>query len=353
MKIQHTLLLCALLSSACKFQVQNKSLTQNTVPSFTRDYTKHPSFVDIQNFSGKLFVVGDVHGSLNEVSALLQAAGLAGGTTEAPTWEGGNAILVSVGDLIDKNDASVTTLLYLMNLQAAAFKKGGRVIVLPGNHEVAFLQNPHNNKAAALRNHASALGMQVLRDVHSPFSLIGRWLWSLPMATRVGQVFISHTGYMRDDLATSRQKYEDFINSGAANSKFACGDLAGEKVFWGFFNASTWWGENASEFFAVSERAQAKQIVFGHDPSAFNEKGSIRGYLNSEQNHALIKVDVGLAAGESKGELLICESWNQNGACAQFSVFKMTSEKAGTKSPLLIPSEPPPNEKPDAMEDEC
>lgn len=342
-------------AAACK-PVSNSSevRTASTNDKFLRDFNIYPPFIDVQNFKDKLFVLGDVHGSFPQMLALLRASGVAGGTENAPEWYGGNSVLVSVGDLIDKGSQSISTLKYFMGLQKEAKKAGGQVHAVLGNHEVAFIIDPKNKKAAAFEEEALDAGVNVEKELHSASSPVGAWLRNLPMAVRVGQIYISHTGYLREDIATSAVKFIDLITTNGAKHKWACGDLDGANKFWGAFNASTWWEPTGTpEFLATTQRAQAKQIVFGHDPGAFGIRGAVSGFFGDTQNHALIKVDVGLVIGESKGEMLSCEGWNIGGTCSKFVTYKMSSSNAVVKAPLVIANTPPPSKKPDAIEEGC
>ena len=65
--------------------------------------------------------------------AILAQAGLvdAGGA-----WTGGDAVLVQLGDLIDRGPSMRATLDFVMALEGRAASRGGRVVALLGNHEV-------------------------------------------------------------------------------------------------------------------------------------------------------------------------------------------------------------------------
>jgi hypothetical protein len=80
--------------------------------------------------------VGDLHADLDACRKLLGAAGLVDGDS----WRGGRAILVQLGDVIDRGPESVATYDYLADLQTRARKGHGIVVRLLGNHEVALLE---------------------------------------------------------------------------------------------------------------------------------------------------------------------------------------------------------------------
>ena len=80
----------------------------------------------------RIVAVGDVHGDLAGFKGILADAGVVDG---AGAWIGGDTVLVQVGDLIDRGPSMRATLDFVMALEAAAPKQGGRVVALLGNHE--------------------------------------------------------------------------------------------------------------------------------------------------------------------------------------------------------------------------
>jgi hypothetical protein len=84
----------------------------------------------------RIVAIGDVHGSIEGLSSILEEAGLIGGSG---SWAGGSTTLVQIGDLLDRGVALRGVLDLLMRLEQEAPRSGGRVIVLLGNHEVMNL----------------------------------------------------------------------------------------------------------------------------------------------------------------------------------------------------------------------
>jgi len=80
-----------------------------------------------------LFVVGDVHGHLAELTRALHARGL---VDEGGDWAGGDARLWFLGDFVDRGPDGVGVIEFVMRLAAQA---GGQVDALVGNHEVLLL----------------------------------------------------------------------------------------------------------------------------------------------------------------------------------------------------------------------
>ncbi len=81
----------------------------------------------------RVVAVGDVHGSYDNLVKVLTLAGL---LDRSGHWGGGKAVLVQVGDVLDRGVQTRPALDLLMLLEKEARQAGGRVIVLLGNHEV-------------------------------------------------------------------------------------------------------------------------------------------------------------------------------------------------------------------------
>ena len=81
----------------------------------------------------RVVAVGDVHGSYDNLVAILRFAGLVDAKDK---WAGGKTHLVQTGDLLDRGTDGRRVLDLLMRLEGEARKAGGRVHALLGNHEV-------------------------------------------------------------------------------------------------------------------------------------------------------------------------------------------------------------------------
>lgn len=82
------------------------------------------------------YVMGDVHGQLKKLSKLLREARL---VDDHLAWQGGQAILWFIGDLVDRGPDSIAVLDLVMRLQTEAALAGGQVGCLLGNHELLLL----------------------------------------------------------------------------------------------------------------------------------------------------------------------------------------------------------------------
>ncbi|MFE7457807.1 metallophosphoesterase [Streptomyces sp. NPDC057554] len=125
---------------------------------------------------GPLFVVGDVHGYLDELLAALGAQGL---IDADGSWAAGNARLWFLGDFTDRGPDGIGVIDLVMRLSAEAAAAGGYCKALMGNHELLligakrFADTPVNSgagtatfQAAWLLNGGQKSDMDRLQDVH-------------------------------------------------------------------------------------------------------------------------------------------------------------------------------------------
>lgn len=105
----------------------------------------------------RIVAIGDLHGDHDAWRAIARAAGLvdAGGK-----WSGGKTTLVQMGDVVDRGPDSLRIIRDLQQLQKEARKRGGKVIVLLGNHEAMMmtgdLRYVHPGEFAAFANRQSS-----------------------------------------------------------------------------------------------------------------------------------------------------------------------------------------------------
>ena len=83
-----------------------------------------------------MYVVGDVHGHLAELTRALHVAELC---DEEGHWTGGEAELWFLGDFVDRGPDGVGVIDLVMRLGEEATEAGGQVNSLIGNHEVLLL----------------------------------------------------------------------------------------------------------------------------------------------------------------------------------------------------------------------
>lgn len=84
----------------------------------------------------RIIAVGDLHGDFQAWSTIARAAGI---TDARGHWNGGKTTLVQLGDIVDRQPDSLRIIRNLQQLQKEAPRKGGRVVVVLGNHEAMNL----------------------------------------------------------------------------------------------------------------------------------------------------------------------------------------------------------------------
>lgn len=95
-----------------------------------------PSAAVPQPAPQRIVAIGDLHGDFDAWRAIAAASGIADAKGR---WTGGNATLVQMGDVVDRGPDSLKIIHDLMKLQNEAPKRGGRVIVVLGNHEAMMM----------------------------------------------------------------------------------------------------------------------------------------------------------------------------------------------------------------------
>ena len=88
------------------------------------------------NGQGPLYVVGDIHGYLDELLAALRAQGLIDADDR---WCAGNARLWFLGDFTDRGPDGIGVIDLVMRLSAEAAAAGGYCKALMGNHELLLI----------------------------------------------------------------------------------------------------------------------------------------------------------------------------------------------------------------------
>ena len=110
---------------------------------------------------GRVVAVGDIHGEYERFFDVLTMAGLVDGKGN---WTGGNAMLVQLGDVVDRGPASRRVLDLLMELEKQARRKGGAVEMLLGNHEVMRLKGDYRYTSKEEYSEFRSKDSEKLRD---------------------------------------------------------------------------------------------------------------------------------------------------------------------------------------------
>ena len=147
--------------------------------------------------AGPLYVVGDVHGYLDELVAALQEQGL---IDAAGNWCAGTSRLWFLGDFTDRGPDGIGVIDLVMRLSAEAAAAGGYCKALMGNHELLLLgakrfgDTPVNSgagtatfQAAWLLNGGQKTDMDRLQDHHL------QWMARLDAVEEVDGYLLVHS----------------------------------------------------------------------------------------------------------------------------------------------------------------
>lgn len=185
-----------------------------------RDWKKFPAVAQADGAS-EIFAVGDAHGDVERLMRALQGAGVVDKKNE---WAAGSAVLVSTGDMIDKGSKGLEVIRFYSKLRVGAAAKGGRVIVLAGNHEAEFLADPTVSKVKDFVKELKKADIAVA-DVTKCKGEIGEFLCTLAFAARVNDVFFSHAG---NSGGRSVAQLESDIEKDFDQNGFAAKQLIGD-----------------------------------------------------------------------------------------------------------------------------
>ncbi|WP_443056772.1 metallophosphoesterase [Streptomyces sp. NBC_00667] len=166
---------------------------------------------------GPLYVVGDVHGYLDELLTELRAQGLIDADGH---WSAGNARLWFLGDFTDRGPDGIGVIDLVMRLSAEAAAAGGYCKALMGNHELLLIgakrfgdtpvvsgAGTATFQAAWLLNGGQRSDMERLQDVHL------QWMSRLDAATLEDGHLLLHsdtTAYL--DYGDSIEDVNDTIH---------------------------------------------------------------------------------------------------------------------------------------------
>ncbi len=228
-----------------------------------------------------IFVMSDVHGEFDRVSAVLKNAGL---VDDGLRWSGGRSNLVIAGDIFDRGPGVIPLLWMLYRLEGEARLAGGDVHVMLGNHEIMVMLNDLRYVNARELAVAEMHGVPYWRLFDSRYSILGGWLASKPAVLRVDRVLIAHGGVASDYLPYTVESYADTLSAFIRHDLFRLWNDEGATIqiederyerwldfFWG--ERSVFWyrgyvesDDLGGDLRAVLERMRADVHVVGHTP---------------------------------------------------------------------------------------
>jgi hypothetical protein len=329
-------------SAACASSADDDAASDTgALSKGSRNWSAHPAIVEIDDAT-EVYAISDVHGAYVQFGRLLQDNGLVRGFDPNPDhasaaeWTGKTALLIVVGDLIDKGVESLGVIDLVRSLEAKAARAGGRVVTTVGNHEAEFFADPKNDKATRTTSDGVGFAVELKakgidpKDVASGKDAAGRgaWLANLPFGVRVKKWFFCHSGNTNgDSIKKLSKRLEDALDG---SKGWDDKDITGDDSI---LEAQQWYGGKDGDKKKMGDFADAlgvNHLVFGHDPGALDDRGRIL----SSAGDILVKLDVNIGLpSESKalvsGALLHIKIVHDGPDKAE------TLEASGTEKPLF------------------
>lgn len=230
-----------------------------------------------------LFVIGDIHGELDTLVAVLRNAGV---IDTRDRWAAGRRRLAVVGDMTDRGRDATRVLWFLYGLERQAREAGGQVHVLLGNHEIMVMLGDLRYVAPKESRLAELHGVTYDRMFDPRGTLLGRWLAAKPALVRIGDVLLAHGGVSADYVDYTLRSFADTIAEFTAEDLFyrwadttftppldSTALVRRSDFFWGP-NSVFWYRGYAQsdtlahDLDAVLDRFDTRLHVVGHTPGA-------------------------------------------------------------------------------------
>lgn len=268
--------------------------------------------------TGRIIAIGDIHGDLNKALACLELAGVLASDAEGRVqWTGGDTTVVQLGDVLDRGDSEIATILLLRELDMLARKEGGAVWMLNGNHESLNVAGDFRYVTpGAFWESAAAAGLSeevILSDdqavlqarwsLYRPGGEMARELARNPTVLVVNDIVFAHGGLLPHHVKYGLQRINDEVAEWMLGVRGADGEVAAppfpamgdsNSVMWN----RTFGKERVGEYDRIHMGMQlnaalvalnAQAMVVGHTPQM--------GGVNCECNGRVWRVDAGLSAG--------------------------------------------------------
>ncbi|MBV9852688.1 MAG: metallophosphoesterase [Armatimonadetes bacterium] len=248
------------------------------------------------------FIIGDVHGQLDNFLRLLHEAGL---IDSEQAWSGGGARLYLLGDYVDRGPDGLGVIDLLMRLRVEAATAGGRVEALLGNHDVMLLaayrfgdERPPDGDLSFLdvwwRNGGR------LRDLNglTPERLL--WLAQRPAMVLVGDTLLQHadSAFYADYASTIAE-----VNAALADILVSDDYHAWAGLIVAFVRRMEFDEANGGSLADLREYLRlygARRLIHGHTPIGYVAR-DIRGPITAPWSYAdglCLNVDGGMFLGE-------------------------------------------------------
>jgi hypothetical protein len=270
----------------------------------------------------RLVAIGDLHGDFIAMVKSLELAGVMDGNGK---WCGGDAVVVQVGDILDRGDSELAIMRKLKVLGKQAKEQGGDVIVMNGNHEIMNVMGDFRyvtsgafdecrryvekkkSKAKATGEAAVSVdtddeedealaGVRARQALFKPGGEMANWMAKQPTVLVVGGTVFAHAGIdtTHVDYGFERINKEVSLWMQGKTKLPPKQVLESDGVVWtreyGGKDAGVQYDAQACRRLSSAlEAADAKRLVIGHTPQTSGVNSGCKG--------SLWRVDVGSSRG--------------------------------------------------------
>ncbi|WP_159099334.1 ankyrin repeat domain-containing protein [Aquimarina spinulae] len=156
----------------------------------------NPAEVEMLEYNGefKIAAISDIHGQYDVFIQLLQRNGI---IDENQKWNFGNGHFIVTGDIFDRGSHVTEVLWFLYDLEKQAEKRGGKLHVLLGNHDVMVLNGNLRSVHPKYKDIANILG-KPLESLFAKGSVLGDWLRTRPVLVKINNLLFTHGGFHPD-----------------------------------------------------------------------------------------------------------------------------------------------------------
>lgn len=242
---------------------------------------------------GRIVAVGDLHGDLQSFLQVLKLAGLYDAVSDQ--WIGRDAVLVQIGDVLDRGDEEIELLALLRRLKKQAAAHGGAVITLLGNHEIL---NAMGIAAFASQNSAAKFTNTTRANAFLPGGDLAAELATWPTACVVGDTAFCHGGLTIAQVASGLTRGNAAVSSWLLNHTSPPLELikSRDSPLWTRDLSDPPLGEptpqSCAELQVALELIGAKRLVVGHTPQP---------HINSACDGLVYRIDVAMSSAMQGG----------------------------------------------------
>lgn len=251
----------------------------------------------------KICAISDIHGNFDQMIKLLQGNGV---VDDHLRWRWGDGHLVIVGDIFDRGSQMTEALWFIHQLEKEAFKAGGKVHFVLGNHEIMVLRGDVRYVNKKYEEVSTKLRIKI-QDLYGPETELGRWMRTKNVVIKINDILFVHGGISPDliqygySIQSINRKFRNSLDVRDYTIRF---DEELEFLYrykgpvWYRGYIRTWKGiprANEEEVVSVLDFYKAKAVVVGH--TIINE-------ISSYYSGRVFAIETGINQG-AEGEALI------------------------------------------------